>query len=247
MIDASNSEQALPGRFFTLSGSGERHYRTDFLGKKGYPRVKGRPQAYMLDLNPHEVLPPHFHIIDQFQVFYRGTGTLGRNSDTIGPVAIHYADHHTGYGPITAGDEGFTYFTLRPEADPGAVYLHKEGYREKLAPSRKRHHLVQARINQHPAEARPDAAVETLIEKKDREDAGIAILRLGANAKAQAPDPAVSGGQYYLVLSGAMQYRGETYPPLSVFFVHPDETAFEVQAGPAGLEVAVMEFPAWRA
>ena len=245
MIDASNSEQALAGRFFTLSGSGERHYRTDFLGKKGDPRVKGRPQAYMLDLNPGEVLPPHFHIIDQFQVFHRGSGTLGRNSDVIHPVTIHYADHHTGYGPITAGEQGFSYFTLRPEADPGAVYLHKEGYREKLEPSRKRHHVVHAGIGEgFPAHA--DVAVERLIEKKDQEDAGVTLLRLGANASADAPDPSVSGGQYYLVLEGSMQYRGESYPSQSVFFVHPDEPSFKVQAGPQGLQVAVMEFPAWR-
>jgi hypothetical protein len=244
MIHASDSEKALAEKFYTLSGSGHKHYRTDFLGKKGDPRVKGKPQAYMLDLNPAEVLPPHFHIIDQFQVFYKGSGTMGRTTDILHPIAIHYADHHTGYGPITAGDEGFSYFTLRPEADPGAVYLHKEGYREKLEPSRKRHHVVHTQVTED-AGALDGVVAENLVYKVEKDDAGITVLRMGANAKAAAPDPRKSGGQYYLVLSGSMAYDNHIYPPLSVIFVDPAESAFDVQAGPDGLETVVMEFPAW--
>lgn len=247
MIYASNSEQALAGKFVTNSGSGQQHYRTDFLGRKGDPRVKGKPQAYMLDLHEDEVLPPHFHVIDQFQVFFRGSGTLGRNSDVLHPVGVHYADHHTGYGPITAGKQGFSYFTLRPEADPGAVYLHKEGYREKLAPSRKRHHLVQTRVNADPAAVHDGVETEDLVEKSEKDDAGIAMLRMGAGARTAAPDPARTGGQYYLVLSGSLAYERQIYPPLSVLFVDPAEAAFEVQAGSQGLEALIMQFPDWGA
>ncbi|MBV6303355.1 hypothetical protein KVP10_00570 [Candidimonas humi] len=245
MIYAANSEKTLAEKFLTLSGSGHKHYRTDFLGRKGDPRIKGKPQAYLLDLNADEVLPPHFHIIDQFQVFFRGNGTLGRNADVLQPVSIHYADHHTGYGPIIAGREGFSYFTLRPEADPGAVYLHKEGYREKLEPSRKRHHLVQTRINAEPAVIHSGVTQECLVEKGQKNDAGITMLRMGADAHAVAPDPARSGGQYYLVLSGTLLHDGQPYPPLSVLFVDAAEPAFEVRAGRQGLEAAVMQFPDW--
>jgi hypothetical protein len=245
MIYASNSEQALAGRFLSKSGSGNEHYRTDFLGRKGDPRVKGKPQAYMLDMHADEVLPPHFHVIDQFQVFFRGSGTLGRNSDVVHPVGIHYADHHTGYGPITAGREGFSYFTLRPETDPGAVYLHKEGYRDKLEPSRKRHHLVHTRINAEPAVSHGGVAAESLIAKSANDDAGIIVLRMGADGRTRAPDPSASGGQYYLVLSGSLIHEDKAYPPLSVIFVDTSEPSFEVQAGEQGLEALVMEFPNW--
>jgi hypothetical protein len=245
MIYASNSEQALAGKFLSRSGSGEQHYRTDFLGRKGDPRVKGKPQAYMLDMHAAEVLPPHFHVIDQFQVFYLGSGTIGRNSDVVHPVGIHYADHHTGYGPITAGPDGFSYFTLRPETDPGAVYLHKEGYREKLEPSRKRHHMVHTNINEQPAAVHSGVSAESLIVKSANDDAGITVLRMGVDASTAAPDPTRSGGQYYLVLSGSMAYDGQSYPPLSVIFVDTAESAFDVQAGSQGLEALVMEFPNW--
>ena len=166
-------------------------------------------------------------------------------SDVLQPVSIHYADHHTGYGPIIAGQEGFSYFTLRPEADPGAVYLHKEGYREKLEPSRKRHHLVQTRVNAEPAVVHSGVTQECLIEKGQKNDAGITMLRMGADAHAVAPDPARSGGQYYLVLSGTLLHDGQPYPPLSVLFVDAAEPEFEVRAGRQGLEAAVMQFPDW--
>lgn len=245
MIHASNGEQALAGRFVSNSGSGNQHYRTDFLGRKGDPRVKGKPQAYMLDMHADEVLPPHFHVIDQFQVFFRGSGTLGRNSDIVHPVGIHYADHHTGYGPITAGAEGFSYFTLRPETDPGAVYLHKEGYRDKLEPSRKRHHLVHTRINEDPAAIHDGVSAESLVVKSTRDDAGITVLRMGSHGRSAAPNPRISGGQYYLVLSGGLVHGDAMYPPLSVIFVDRNEPAFEVQAGSQGLEALIMEFPDW--
>jgi hypothetical protein len=246
MIHASNSEHAMAGRFLSLSGSGQQHYRTDFLGRKGDPRVKGKPQAYLVEMHEDEVLPAHFHIIDQFQVFIRGSGTLSRNSGVLHPIGIHYADHHTGYGPICAGNEGFAYFTLRPEADPGAVYLHKEGYREKLQPSRKRHHLVETSTTADPATAHRGVTTETLIDKQADDDAGITVLRMGADTHATAPDPARSGGQYYLVLSGTLLHDGQEYPPMSLLFVDPTEPRFDIRAGHQGLEAAVMQFPNWQ-
>lgn len=54
-----------------------------------------------------------------------GGGGLGRNNDVMHPLAAHYADHHTGYGPINAGPQGFSCFTLRAKTDSGAVYLHR--------------------------------------------------------------------------------------------------------------------------
>lgn len=49
-------------------------------------------------MTPGEVLLPHFHAVDQFQIFIAGSGGIGRTHADVTPVLVHYADHHTGYG-----------------------------------------------------------------------------------------------------------------------------------------------------
>src|SRR6516165_9290124 len=43
----------------------------------------------------------HFHGVDQFQVFVRGSGTVGRHEVAEGTA--HYADRYTVYGPLHPG------------------------------------------------------------------------------------------------------------------------------------------------
>jgi len=131
MVQAVAGASALKARRMVKStGTGEEHWRTDFIGRRGEGVTREEPQAFLIEMSSNEVIVPHFHEVDQFQVFVAGSGSLGRHA-TAGPLAVHYADHHTGYGPINAGALGFSYFTLRARTDPGAVYLHKPGYRER--------------------------------------------------------------------------------------------------------------------
>ena len=47
-----------------------------------------------------------------------GSGTIGR--DDAGMITAHYADHHTRYGPLIAGEQRMSYLTLRSKkAMPG--------------------------------------------------------------------------------------------------------------------------------
>ncbi|MGO8140917.1 hypothetical protein AB9F34_33105, partial [Rhizobium leguminosarum] len=80
-----------------------------------------RVLAEHVDLNAHQKLDSHFHIVDQFQVFIAGSGTIGR--DEVRLVTVHYADHNTGYGPLIASEQGLSYLTLRSKTDAGLVYL----------------------------------------------------------------------------------------------------------------------------
>ena len=43
------------------------------------------PQAFRLDLNAHQKLDSHFRIVDQFQVFIAGSGTIGRDQCILSP------------------------------------------------------------------------------------------------------------------------------------------------------------------
>src|SRR6266404_5097233 len=69
------------------------------------------PQAVRVDIT-NGTVPPHFHIVDQFQIIVGGHGTVGKHP--VDPGTIHYTDGYTPYGPISTG---VSYFVLRAQAD----------------------------------------------------------------------------------------------------------------------------------
>ena len=246
MVQAVAGDTALKGRRIIKSrGTGEEHWRTDFIGRQGDGgTIKEEPQAFLIEMHAGESILPHFHEVDQFQVFVAGSGGMGRQS--AGTLAVHYADHHTGYGPINAGPQGYSYFTLRARSDPGAHYLHKPGYREALKPSRKRHG-VAADITLSTEPVLMDlkqAKDEPLLQDLDGSDGlGAAVIRMGPGTSRTGPDPRVSGGQYYLVLNGAMEIETGRYPAWSTIFVSRDDAPLSFKAGPKGLEALLLQFP----
>ena len=92
------------------------------------------PNVFLVDLPPESVLDPHFHRENQFQLFVKGEGSIGRHP--IRPITVHYAGAFTGYGPLAAGPQGVSYFTIRPVYDTGAFYLPHA--RDDMVPGPKR-------------------------------------------------------------------------------------------------------------
>lgn len=88
----------------------------------------GLPQGFLVEQPPGSVTKPHFHEVNQFQVFVGGAGRLGKYA--AGPLTVQYAGAHSPYGPIEAGNGGVIYFTLRAAWDPGAKYMPQS--RDKL-------------------------------------------------------------------------------------------------------------------
>ena len=246
MIQAVAGDKALKGRRIIKSrGTGEEHWRTDFLGKPGDGGgIKNEPQAFLIEMHAGESILPHFHEVDQFQVFVAGSGGLGRHA--AGLLAVHYADHHTGYGPINAGPQGYSYFTLRAKSDPGAHYLHKPGYREALKPSRKRHGVAAGiTLSTEPVLMdRKEASVEPLLQDLDGSDGlGASLIRMGPGMSHAGPDPRATGGQYYLVLNGNLKLETGGYSAWSTVFVSRDDAPLAFKAGPKGLEALLLQFP----
>ena len=75
----------------------------------------GLPQGFLVEQPPGSVTLPHFHETNQFQVFVDGSGSMGKHAAE--PLTVQYANGHTPYGPIAAGANGVTYFTLRQRWD----------------------------------------------------------------------------------------------------------------------------------
>lgn len=201
-------------------------------------------QAFRLDFNSNQTLDAHFHIVDQFQVFVEGNGTIGR--DTTAPIVVHYADHHTGYGPLVAGEYGMTYFTLRSKTDAGLNFLREPHVREKLQPTKRRHRMSNpiTLSNEPLLQSRTEITIEDALNASD-DDEGIAVkvIRMGPGMQTEAPATAESGGEYVMVLNGTLDHEGQSLPRYSLIFVRSDEAPPVLTAGPGGAEVLVTRFP----
>jgi hypothetical protein len=187
------------------------------------------------------VIAPHFHEVNQFQVIVKGYGKLGKQE--VKPFVLHYTNGFTGYGPITAAEEGISFFTLRNRLDPGGARFFPEG-RSFMKPARKRHRVSDPLVlsDVEALKSRTPEVLETAIEP---EDDGLAawFLRAVPGAVTQAPSPADGGGQYLIVARGMLLYDGEALPELSCVYVSTDSEPVAFEAGPEGLEVLIAQFP----
>ncbi len=248
MVQAVNGPQAIAGRISVTSklSPGAAYWRCGYMGGRPSGVVVDDPQAFLLEMSPQQKLVSHFHTVDQFQIFVGGSGTIGRNKPATMANTMHYADHHTGYGPILAGAQGFSYFTLRAQTDAGAVEIDKPGYREQLKPSKKRHFLAPMVLSTEPVlQSRSAVTLEPMIPNQEQHDdrLGAFMLRVGPGMQAAGPDPRGTGGQYYLVLNGGMQYGGGDFPLWSLLFIGPKEAPCTFTAGPKGVEILVAQYP----
>lgn len=200
---------------------------------------KGGPQGFIVQMPGGNTGRPHFHTVDQFQVFFGGPGGVYQKQP-IGPVMIHYSDGYTPYGPFSSGERLMEFFTLR--AQPSTLTAYMPESREKLIRKARRSITVPAPNVGAPL-ARSATVVETLIEPQAD---GVAawVLRGGPGARMQAPSPRGSSGQYHLVAGGAVIQDGRFFGKKSLAWLGPDESPPEVVAGDdIGFDVLVMQFP----
>jgi len=225
----------------------KKHWVSDIFGPRYSHGKAPGPQALMVDLEPGEVVRPHFHGTTQFQIFPAGSGTIGRRNDPIQSLMVQFKDHHTAYGPITAGPNGLTFVSLRVFTGVSApVYLDEPDYRDKLKPSKRRNwlsprlDLSTVSILRH----RQDPAWEPLWDPASIDDEMNAqLLRLGASQTVAGPQPGKAAGYYVIVVNGSMEHGAGELAELSMTVVEPNEREFEIKAGKRGLEALVLEFP----
>ena len=91
----------------------------EFIGRVN--KLHRGPQVFTSAYPAGFVIPPHFHLSDQCQVFIEGSATMG--SHDVSPVTVHYADKYVAYGPIVIGGSGLTFFNFRARCDVGAEMM----------------------------------------------------------------------------------------------------------------------------
>lgn len=246
MIYARNGADALAERHDVISpGTGLQHWGTTFFGPRTATSRAPGPQATMSELQAHEAIKPHFHGVTMFQLFIAGSGTIGNRGQTLKPLTIQFKDHHTAYGPVTAGPQGLSFVALRMyTGDSKPTYIHnKDEAKEKIRPS-KRRNITSDQISfsiEPVLRARKEAVWETALEDGDGMCAR--VVRLGAGMTVQGPDPRIAGGCYVFVGNGSMLHDGDELPLWSMVVVENSEDEFEIRAGENGLEALVLQFP----
>ncbi len=199
------------------------------------------PQAHVaIQGGGTEPIGTHFHGVDQFQVFVRGSGTVGRHQVAEGTA--HYADRYTVYGPLRPGPAGMAYLTLRPVHDTGASFM--PGAREKLAD------LLE--VSGRAASDRRNLSLDLHGPIKtgawhdlvDHDD-GLRISIFAAGPGQAVETFRVTGaGAYALVVGGSLiTDEGGCAPTGSLRWCAPG-SSIEGGAEAAGARVVVLQFPA---
>ncbi len=248
MIYTMSGTEALSKRHVINSpGTGVKHWATNFFGPRSSTSVAPGPQATMTEMTPNETIIPHYHGVTQFQLFPAGSGTIGKKADPLVPLTVQYKDRHTAYGPVIAGPQGLSFMALRIKTgDSAPVYLDKPGYREKLKPSKRRNWIAPPVVlsTEPVMQYRENASWEPLFDAAKIDDEMAAhVVRLGAGMSTMAPDPRLSGGYYVFVANGSLINAAENFPLWSMIVVESSEPAFEINAGPKGLEALVLQYP----
>ena len=197
------------------------------------------PQAFLVEGTPHRVLRTHYHDVDQFQVIVSGNGTLGKHPVQFG--SVHFARAHTPYGPITGGDNGVAWLTIRARRDAeGAQFLPEKREQLQQAPGRN-----PWQISQDPEflDFDGDVALRAMPDVKDDRGLAVYCLRMKPNARTQMPDASGTGGQYLVVLRGSLKRDGKEQRAITIGYIAPDEDRLALTAGDEGLDALVLNFP----
>lgn len=231
-VENPRIQRSLPNGHFA--------WRTDFIERPEDKSID-TPMAFLAEGSAHRVLRTHFHAVDQFQVMYNGSGTLGKHP--VAPGAVHFARAYTPYGPIAYSEKGLGFITLRAHRDPGAQFLpERREELEKVANRTPWQITVTPDFDFVPGER---GVTMKALEGMTSHD-GLAgwSFKMKAGAKAYAPDPSKGDGQYILVLKGSILHDGQLKKELAVVWVPKDNGPFELVAGAEGMEGLILNFPA---
>jgi len=230
--------RAKASRHFRVLPSGFEFHRSEWMD--GGQDPAGSPTVFLVEQPPGSTLASHFHTQNQFQLVMAGTGTLGAHEVRQG--SVHYAGAYTGYGPVVAGPQGLSYFTIRAVFETGANFI--ASARDKMMRGPKRH------VQGPPLDALPEADLARLTQpcathlippQPDLLEACVWYLPPDAHIKAPVPAPC---GQFQFAMAGRMRHEDRWLTAWESRYVAAGEAAGLIQAGAQGLQVLLLQMPA---
>jgi hypothetical protein len=237
MITLGSAALAGETRHHRVQDNGFSFHRSEWMQSGRGPGPS--PTVFLVEQPPNSVLAPHFHMQNQFQVIRAGSGMLGRHA--VGPGSVHYAGAFTGYGPLAAGPEGLSYFTIRAVFETGANFLPAARDRMRQGPRR------QAQGPAHeplPLDALRNLASTRRIQLiAPQGDLEACALQLPPFAQVEPGEPGGSG-QFQLVLAGALETPQGRLQAWESRYLSSGEDAAGCAAGASGLHLLVLQMPA---
>lgn len=218
---------------------------TGDVSEPGYGQPNG--QAFMVEMGGDtDPLRTHFHVVDQFQVFVHGSGTVGRHP--VGHSTVHYADRFTPYGPLVADPSGLSYVTLRSISDTGAYYMpdERDALRDGLDSAQRsagtRRNLTFDLAPPSPADDGTDHdATPVGVIHADDDGLAVSVADLAPGATTTL-SPFGGAGAFAVVLTGAL-IDTAAHGPGALTFSNAGE-ALTLTAGDEATRVAILQLPA---
>jgi hypothetical protein len=218
---------------FATGGAEGGVWQTFFLRPPPHSRD---PQAFLVEYRPGRILAPHFHDVDEFQLFLAGSGSMGRH--VVEPVTLHFARAFTAYGPITAGDGGLSFLTLRARRDA----LGPQKLPERRAELERQRERRPWQAHQQLPPRSGGQAMTPLSLFDGPNGLSAVVLDVGADAALCAPASA-AGGQFLVAIEGSLVEEGSEREAPAVGFVPCSDAPQALRAGGAGARVLCLNFP----
>jgi hypothetical protein len=225
------------------TATGQRRTKLEYVPSPG-SEMTG-PQAFLVTVPPDGVVPPHFHTVNQFQVFFGVPGATYKGHP-LADCVVHYADAYSTYGPYRAAAQQVEFFTLRPTFTSYVGYM-PEKRADKIKKSGRNIHVDIGRRAIENVPPPGGLATDTLI-RPHPDGLRADLVRIGpGRGWAMTQVDASSAGRYNVVLWGNLVHDGRMYGARSVIWsgstAGPVETAADRSAGCVLLS---LEFPQTR-
>jgi hypothetical protein len=205
--------------------------------------VEPGAQAFTVQMEtPYTHLRAHFHDVAQFQVFVAGSGLLG--SSPIGPMTVFYTDAFTSYGPIKAGADGLTFFTLRCVHDAGVRWMPES--RAQRQPSTGRRVVVPFDPNdpRNRADVQVAGRLRRDVVERHADGMRIEFVVAGPSTSLAPVFDDSSPKQYALVMAGEVTADGLALRRRALMYNEDVAERSEVVTTGVGAMIALMTFPA---
>jgi hypothetical protein len=239
MIVTGSREHGRTRRRHMRLDDGFEYYKGEWLEGGNDPLLS--PTMFLVEQGPHSTLAPHFHRENEFQVVVQGGGHFGAHA--VQAITVHYAGAYTGYGPVVAGDEGLSYFTIRSVFEQGAVFLPKGRDQMVRGPKRQFHSPPYPAAAEQELAARQGIEIVELIPPQP-DGIGATRILMPPGGQGVAPTPAGGSGQFVMVMAGSLLHEGRTFTRWEPIFLSPDEDPLPLRAGPGGADVLSLRLAA---
>ena len=227
-----------PGEPTTVMVNGYKFLKSDWLDSGNDPILS--PTVFLVEQAPNASLRTHFHKQNQFQLFVRGSGSIGPHR--LEALTVHYAGAFSGYGPILSGPKGLDYFTLRSVFEEGSRTIKQHEAEMKRGPKRQLHSTPLAlATNAELTQLERSSALDLIELQHDHIAAQLFTLAPGDSATGR--NPVASAGQFYVVLGGSILAGGRTLQKWQSVFIASDEGPLRVQAGAGGAQAVCLQLP----